>query len=104
MLNYIVLCSEMEDENRNYSTSLSNARMKRKLILQGKRIKARCVQHNHPPKRTRNCTPLSDVTSLVFNQQLHEMEIPMHCRRQQLMESLKNLVHATTNEKNKKIK
>jgi len=102
MLNYIVLCSEMEDENRNCSTSLSNARMKRKLILQGKRIKATCVQHNRPPKRTKSCTPLSDITSSIFNQQLPEMEIPMHCRRQQPMESLKNSVHATTTEKNKK--
>ena len=51
----------MDNENTKSSTS---ARLKRKQIIQQKRMNATCIQQKHPEKKRRNCTPLANVTDI----------------------------------------
>jgi len=64
----------MDNENTKSSTS---ARLKRKQIIQQKRMNATCIQQKHPETKRRNCTPLADVTSCFVNEERSHKELPM---------------------------
>jgi len=66
----------MGDEN---TISSSSARIKRKLIIQKKRMNATCKNQKHVKNKTRDCTPLVDVTTYFVNQHTLHMESQLQC-------------------------
>ena len=64
----------MDNENTKSSTS---ARLKRKKIIQHKRMNATCIQQKHPETKRRNCTPLADATSFFVNEERCHTELQM---------------------------